>query len=246
MSKWKLITLLALVYIVGLLILLPARVVAYVVDAPPGVRWTQIEGTLWSGTVGALQVENMVLRDVDWQLQPLALLQGRLQANIRIRDHADNIVVGRGRVSLGQSSLRVESLQADARLADLAMLSPVASPFDLQGQVEASITRFDWGQPLCSQLDGRIEAADVALKIGRDWQDLNSFSAALSCDDGRVAVQMDDQNSLGLSGSALLDTTGVRGDVRVQPDADAPRAVSDLMNMLPEQAQQTQRFNITF
>lgn len=246
MSKWKLITLLVLVYMVGLLILLPARVVAYVVEAPPGVRWAQIEGTLWSGTVGALQVENLVVRDVDWQLQPLALLRGQLQADIRIREHADNIVVGRGRVSLGQSSLRVESLQADARLTDLAMLSPVASPFDLQGRLDATITRFDWGQPLCSQLDGRIEASGVALKIGRNWQDLNNFGAELRCDDGRVAVQMDEQNSIGLSGSALIDRTGMRGDVRMQPGADAPRAISDLMNMLPEQARQTQRFNITF
>ncbi|MGX5913343.1 type II secretion system protein N [Aliidiomarina sp. Khilg15.8] len=246
MSKWKLITLLVVVYLAGLLILLPARVVAYVVDAPSGVRWSQVEGTLWSGTLGALQVEDVVLRDVDWQLQPLALLKGQLQADIHIREHPDNLLAGQGRIALGRSSLRIESLSADARLADLAAMSPVRSPFDLQGRVDVSVDHFDWGQPICSQLQGRVQAADVALRIGRNWQELGTFSASLNCEEGRVAALIDADNRLGLSGNALLDTAGMRGEVRLQPGADAPRTISDFFNMLPEQARQTQRFNVTF
>jgi general secretion pathway protein N len=246
MSKWKLITVLAVVYIVGLLILLPARVVAHFIDTPPGVRWGQVEGTLWSGSMGVVQVEDLVLRDLHWTLQPLALLTGKLQADIEVRDHPANVVVGQGRVQLGRSSLRIDAFSADARLTDLAAMSPVQSPFELQGRIDAQVNRFDWGDPLCSQLDGQLRATGVALRIGRDWQELDNFTADLSCTDGRVAAQLSPANRLGLSGNVLLDTRGMQGEVRLQPGAEAPRAIRDFVNMLPEQARQTQRFQLTF
>lgn len=246
MNKWGIIGLLVFIYLVALVVLLPARFVLQFVPPPAQVEWGGVSGSIWSGQVGVLRVQDVTLREIDWRLNPLALVMGRAQVSLHIGDHPGNIVIGQGQLRLTTSTLQVQSLTLEGRVADLAALSPVPSPFALQGEVSLKLAHFQWGQPLCSELDGQLQVSNAALQLGRNWEELGDFRADLNCDNGRITALLDEDNRLGLTADGELWAEGARAEFSINPPPEAPRAIRNLMDVLPPEARQRQRLNFVF
>ena len=236
-----------LFYLVALVALTPARFVIQFVDLPDNVQLGGVQGRLWQGQVDAVRVDDILLRDVRWSLQPWQLLTARAVAKVHIGEHADNIVVGDALLSVSRNQMVVRDLRADARLVDLMAFSPTPSPFPLRGHADLEIAYFELGQPLCRELDGWVRLHDGAIQVANDWEELGSYQARLTCgDDGQVLAELDSDNRLGLSASAQLNLAGASGEFQLQPPSDAPRSVRTIVQFLPDQAQQRQRFNVRF
>lgn len=246
MNRWGIIGLLIFIYLVALVVLLPARFVLQFVQSPAQVEWGDVSGSIWSGQIGTLRVQDITLREIDWRLHPLALVMGRAQVSLHIGDHPNNIIVGQGQLRMTSSTLQVQGLTLDGRVADLAALSPVPSPFALQGEVSLNLPHYEWGQPLCRELDGQVQVSNAALQIGRNWEELGNFSAVLNCENGRIIALLDDANRLGLTADAEIWAQGARAEFSMNPPPEAPRAIRNLMNVLPPEARQRQRLNFTF
>ncbi|RUO26426.1 hypothetical protein CWE09_06885 [Aliidiomarina minuta] len=246
MNKWGIIGLLVFIYLVALVVLLPARFVLQFVQPPAEVEWGAVSGSIWSGQIGTLRVQDITLREIDWRLSPLALVVGRAQVSLHIGDHPDNIITGQGELRMSSSTLAVEALNLHGRVADLATLSPVPSPFALQGEFSLNLTHYQWGQPLCSELNGQVQVNNAALQIGRNWEELGDFNADLNCENGRIIALLDDANRLGLTADAEIWAQGARAEFSINPPPEAPRAIRNLMDVLPPEARQTQRLNFTF
>ncbi len=67
--------------LIGLLVMLPARIV-YRLVAPPDVRVSGISGTAWTGAAQELSVGDVYLRDIQWRFRPLQILTGKISYHL--------------------------------------------------------------------------------------------------------------------------------------------------------------------
>lgn len=235
-----------LLFIVALLVTIPARFALQFAPLPAGIQVGGVDGTLWRGEADAVLVDDTMLRNVSWRVQPWSLLTGRVVAEVELGEHIDNLLIGRGRIRASRSQLEVADLRVEARLVDLAAYAPEPSPFPLRGDVVLEITSFVLGQPVCAQADGRVELVGGAIQVGQNWENLGALEASLGCDSGYLTAELSEPNSIGLSASMRANMISAEGEFQIQESADAPRSVRNLVSMLPEQARQRQRFNVRF
>ena len=76
-NRRGLITIAVVTFVVGLVILFPARV-AYNWFAPPGVAVSNLSGTVWSGSAGEASINQLYLYDLSWRFKPSTLFSGGL------------------------------------------------------------------------------------------------------------------------------------------------------------------------
>ena len=80
-SRRTAIVLVVITFLTGLLARLPAGVVLGWV-LPPEIATRGIEGTVWSGSMAALEVNEVGVGPIQWRLSALALLTGTARADI--------------------------------------------------------------------------------------------------------------------------------------------------------------------
>lgn len=233
------------IWLLFLLVSLPARFALQFAPLPPNVAVGGVEGSIWQGSIDALLVDDMLLRDVQWQLRPLALLRGQLAADIQLVDHLDNIAVGNARVLLSRQQVEVEQLQVEARLVDLAAYAPEPSPFPLRGDVRIELAQFTLGQPICDTASGRVELIGGAIQVGQNWESLGVLSANIGCEDGWLSAELG-LNTMGLTASMRASLAGAQGEFQIQPSSEAPRTIRNIVSLLPEQGLRPQRFQVRF
>lgn len=153
------ITLLAAAaFAVILLARLPA---AWVVPRTGVVGCTNPDGSVWSGSCGALSVERMPFGAVSWNLAPLQLLAGTLAAHVVL---AQGPVTGSADVAWGLGgSVSLRNLVADLKL-DPQQIPRV--PPQLRGSMhtDLALVRLEHGR--IAELKGRIEAHDLTQRTG--------------------------------------------------------------------------------
>src|SRR5882757_4903300 len=49
-----------------------------------GVRATGVSGSVWQGAAAMLEVRNVAVGQIAWDIHPLSLLGGRLQADVKL------------------------------------------------------------------------------------------------------------------------------------------------------------------
>lgn len=236
----------ALVVFIGFLIIsMPARFVLQFADLPAGVQIGGLSGSVWRGEVDTLRADEILLRDVQWRVRPLQLLGGRLQLDVVIDEHVENLVVGEGTLTISSARMSVNDMVLEARLTDLAAYAPQPSPFPLRGDVQLYIAQFELGQPACSHTQGRVELLGGAMQVGQTWEDLGDLQATLGCEEGWVTGELQ-PNTLGLTASMRMNMHQAQGEFQINESAQAPRSVRNLVAMLPEQARRVQRFSVRF
>ena len=235
-----------LLFIVALLVTIPARFALQFAPLPAGIQVGGVEGTIWRGAADAVLVDDTMLRNISWRVQPWSLLTGQVVADVELGEHIDNLLIGAGRIQASRNQLAIADLRVEARLIDLAAYAPEPSPFPLRGDVVLEITSFVLGQPVCSQADGRVELVGGAIQVGQNWEDLGALEASLGCENGYVTAQLSEPNTIGLSASMRASMNSAEGEFQILQSAEAPRSVRNLVSMLPEQARQRQRFNVRF
>ncbi|MEM9172319.1 MAG: type II secretion system protein N [Pseudomonadota bacterium] len=129
----KLIVIGALVFLCGIITLFPATVALRF--APDSLRVSGVSGTIWSGQIAALQVEDLTLSSVQWQLEPAALLVGKLAAHIEA-DIPGGFV--NGRIAIQGETITLTDTTASV---DLLPVTERSSIGPTQGRINASIQR---------------------------------------------------------------------------------------------------------
>ena len=76
-SKRGLITVSVVTLIIGLVILVPARVI-YRWLAPPEFLVSGMSGSVWVGDAKEASVDGLYLRNLSWRIKPLQLITGNL------------------------------------------------------------------------------------------------------------------------------------------------------------------------
>jgi general secretion pathway protein N len=140
-----------------------------------------LSGTLWSGSANTVILNDIELQEVSWDLEPSALLMGKLVAELSVGDDF-SAVVGTATVTYSNSGLQVEGLEADASADWLQQQASMALPVAAKGNINLVADSLIYVEGQCVELDatmawerGRISSPLGEVKLGK-------ANADLSCD----------------------------------------------------------------
>ncbi|GAA4891250.1 type II secretion system protein N [Ferrimonas pelagia] len=190
------------VYLLFLLANVPAAWIWKLAPKPPGVAISGIDGTLWQGQIGQLNVADRQLENIHWILSPAQLLTATAALDFRIED---SVVQAQGAVQYGLGGLAAENLRFSAPLGWLVGDTRLPLRTELSGGVTLNVRQLEQGQPWCEQLNGRllITGLDVRNQFGH--YPLGDLAGSLACQQGNAQLSVDEaENRIGVQGEALL------------------------------------------
>ncbi len=159
MTAWKrLLAIGAAVWLVGLLTMLPARVVHHWFS-PPELQMSGISGTIWNGRASALQVQGLYLSNVRWSMQPLRLFTGKLAYLIQA-DPPGGFMTTRFAIGLN-GRLHFNELQA---ALPIAALGAAIRNDDLGGDVTLQLDELELVDGLPTRALGQAGVANLLIK----------------------------------------------------------------------------------
>ena len=156
MKRQYLLLPLVLGYLLGLLLMIPARFVIDWLPLSSGVSLQGVSGTLWQGQVQTLALGKQQVGPISWNWRSTALLEGKISADIALADRRK--INGRGIIGWnGEWSIQEAMLRFPAAVLGNAM----SLSAKLGGEVSAHLTQLRFTPRNC------IEAlADVRWSNG--------------------------------------------------------------------------------
>jgi hypothetical protein len=227
-SKRGLITSGIVIFVLGFVVLFPARVAINWI-APPGVVVSNAFGTAWDGGAEEASIEGMYLRDVSWSLNALQLFTGKLAYQVSASP-ASGFLDSELKVNLGG---RIFLSDMTAALP-LEYFSAALGEGDLQGNASLNFERIEIVDGLAVVADGVMQVANVVVPvIGRD--SLGSFKLEFrSQNNGIVASVENTDDVIKLAGSLQIKTDRsfeFLGQVIVTPNT--PQNIRRQLKFLP-------------
>jgi len=162
----------SLLAILGFAIILLVRLPAAWLKSflPPNVSCSDISGTAWDGGCAGVAFNGATLGNLTWQLHPLALFHGKLNAYVDLTRGDDFI---RGDIEAGRGgNIVAHDLQAHMPL-DPPLVPQMSSGFSGNVSVDLAYLRVEKG--VVATLEGRIETTSLYSKADRIT--IGSYSA---------------------------------------------------------------------
>jgi general secretion pathway protein N len=187
-----------LTFVSALVILFPARV-AYDWFVPDAVQASGLEGSAWSGSVSEASVAGLYLRDLQWHMQPLQLLTGKLALSIEASPpqgflEAD-VAVGIG------GDLTLANVNASLPLSAFAGIARVPG---LAGDASIQFRELRLRDRLPIVADGTLNVADLVAPM-IDASTIGGYRAEFITGDDAVVASIEDVNGVfDLAGSLTI------------------------------------------
>lgn len=188
-------------FVLGVIVLLPARV-AYRWVAPPEVLVSGIDGTVWRGTAREVSVDGIYLKNLSWVAKPWHIVTGKLTFGVNATPISGFI---ESDVSTGfGGAVTFTSLSGSV---PLQLISESATNYEVRGDASLKFERI-------KLIDGLPVAADGELQVA------NLFVALLGSEPlGGYKAEFFTQNN-GVTAS-IEDTDGIidlAGSLQINPD----------------------------
>lgn len=197
-----------LLYVVFLIVLLPASLVVALAPLPQGISIGGVTGTLWQGEAATVQIKDRQLEQVKWDIHALKLLTGALAADVQIGGRTSALQM-KGELGWSFSGVHVANLKLDTGHGFLLANTKLPFGAKVQGDVSLMLTEYRQGQPLCDSLAGKVFMQNANLTNQFGEYPLGSVELNLACDAGQLQLlAMEDKNQLGLTGTLLLADAG--------------------------------------
>ena len=222
--KWSLLCL--LVYVIFLVVKLPASQLVSRIQLPSGVSLSGVSGTVWNGKAQQLVAHGLPVNSLTWQLDVLPLLWGTASAQVKAGNlRTVDEISFKGSVQLAQSSIAAQNFQAYLPTNLVISLLPLPFPVNADGRFRVQLEQLEYAAD-CQALNGKGQwlKAEVAGLQGQIV--LGNFDAQLSCNEGDVLLEVKEPNSFGLSAVARVPNTmkfSIEG--KFKPDPNLPAEV---------------------
>ncbi|MBW8191266.1 type II secretion system protein N [Neiella marina] len=207
MKRWWLIAGAVVLYLIFVVVSLPAKFGLWFVPAPQNVHVGGVSGTVWQGHIQVIHWQGKIIKDLHWDMNVAALFGGSVELDLTAGQDMTSDIAISGVAGTSFSGWYVENLTFSLPASIAAELSPMPIQVELQGQVDGTIEHASQGVPWCSELAGDVvwrNPAVAAAALGRPLQ-LDETRAKLSCADGDlVAAVEDDKRVLGLALTAQV------------------------------------------
>lgn len=226
-------------YLFFLVAYLPANWLISVAPLPSTVSFASVEGTLWDGQAGLINIDNRQLEQVSWQLSPWGLFVGQANIDYQIGNRA-SAVSSKGSLSYSLSGLEGEAIRFDAPHAFLLAGQRLPFRTQISGDVSLMLETLAQGQPLCEALNGKLflNATQVNNQFGE--YPLGDVALKLDCIDGEVQLSTDEKmNQLGLVGSITIGENNlVKVSAKIKPTPEQPQDLTKALSFLGKQDSQ--------
>jgi general secretion pathway protein N len=226
-KRWRLIKLGLVIFVVGVILLFPARV-AYRWFAPPEFKVSGISGSVWQGTANEALVGGIYLRDIDWQFQPLRLFSGKLGYSVQTKLTSGFV---EGDFGIGFAGV-VTGKNISAALPLQALQSPLGIA-GLQGKLSAQFSELEIDNNLPVVANGVVTISDLIVPlVQRD--SLGGFKAEFFTQETGVVASVEDVEAvLEVAGSLTLSADrSYQFLAQLSPNASTPAPVRQQMQFL--------------
>lgn len=235
------------VYVLAFFALAPASLISWGVSYFGGVnapKLLQMEGSLWDGRIGALQVvtrfgTQLELQQIDYQISPWALLRGGLDMQLQIAELPSNLLDGKMAIMAHRSGIDDLSgvLRGDVGRAIVELNLPV--PIPMQGQFALDLQHYAYtdfsNRHWCDALAGTLQVSRAQVQINNVWSALGDYQLPLQCNPRNgIGFSMDGQNIMGLTLTGNVDgmPPQVSFEGHMLPTLEAPRSITDLLQFI--------------
>ncbi|MDV6315777.1 type II secretion system protein N [Idiomarina sp. HP20-50] len=233
LKRW--IPWLVVVYLVAMLVMLPARVI-YWFPLPDNVRLSQVSGSLWQGVAGQVVVDGMVFNNLSWDWQVSSIFLGELVVDVNLPDQ-NNPLAFSGRLLAGSTKVGAKDVTARGDLSALLQLVGTRLPLKTDGEWNLSVDTFVVTAPgpvrWCDELQGNAKGEQIRVLINNQWQSLGNFPVELGCSDtNAVSLTMSGDNSLGLEFNGRINSQSFRAEGTVKPTPRTPEGLAKMMQYM--------------
>ncbi|MEO0785776.1 MAG: type II secretion system protein N [Pseudomonadota bacterium] len=218
---WR-VCLVGLVALLAAVLTLPLSVATdRLKGAAPGIQWTQVQGTVWSGRISNVSFGRQMIGDVKLRLKPMSLLSGSLSYDV---DLMGPVAAGTATVFGNSSTFGISQGEITARVEQMIGLN--ASVRQAGGIIRFRDMNLEMTRGLdCETASGRIWT-EVLVNVGAEYgEDLPELDGEVSCEAGMLdvglngesasAVRVDIDARVGLREASRLDARigGVSGEL---------------------------------
>ncbi|MCE2573549.1 type II secretion system protein N [Motilimonas eburnea] len=188
----KPIILCVLLYLVFLIILMPAKWAVQFLPKTSGVEPSGVTGTIWHGQAQQLMLRGEQIDKVQWQVKPLALLSGRLAADLKFGQGKG--ITGKGEIAYGLSGAQANDFNLTVPVQRVMKYLPLPMPVEAQGMLDLNIKSAAQGTPFCDNLDGYLFWTDASVALPMGEVILGDPRVKLECEKGGLAAIIDQQS----------------------------------------------------
>jgi hypothetical protein len=191
--------------------------------AGAGLSYSLASGTVWNGAVSGLSWRGNDLGGAKIALHPLAMLRGRLGADVTL--DGSGVVTGGGYAAMTPWGLIVDDLSLSAEIASLPLLLPMS------GKISVEIAHADVRAGGCSQIEGAARTdALMNRPAGLAWQG-PELAGPIECRGGAIVVPL--KGGAESQAIAVAMTLGADGTFGIRIEARAPdSAVASVLSAI--------------
>ncbi|REL28458.1 type II secretion system protein N [Thalassotalea euphylliae] len=220
-------------YLVFVVALTPAAVVIGHNKLPKGLALGEVSDTIWSPKISAVRYQGVTVHQVDVAVSPWSLLTLSLGADVKFGSRLSDGPQGQGQVLLSSDALSVENLSVQMPASEIVPLLPLPIPLDAFGQAELILDELILVGDQCQHGQGQLTWQRAAVNALEQSIELGSFTAELSCQQGKLAVKVLPNNRLGLQYTALVGLNGqLSGQGYLTPGNNFPAQLREVLPFL--------------
>jgi general secretion pathway protein N len=216
------------VYIIFLVVKIPATQVLAKLPLPPELRITGVSGTIWSGQAQTVIYQGLPIDNFKWSLSFLPLLLGDVSADVtggNLRQ-VDQISIN-GHINVSETHIQAEDLNIYVP-ADLIMLMlPLPIPVQAEGRFKVSLAELDYDLTTgCQTIDGKGQWLNAKVAGVNKLIVLGNFDASLTCENSQILVKVKEPNSFGLTAQVNIPANmKFKVNGRFKPSDNLPKEV---------------------
>ncbi|MDP5030406.1 type II secretion system protein N [Paraglaciecola sp.] len=215
-----------LVYLIFLLIKLPATQVLSRLTLPPDVNLQGVSGTIWQGQAISATVQGLPLQHVQWSLNFLPLLMGQISADVSAGNmrQTDQISLS-GSLNIARDRVQMNDVQAYLPTNLVISMLPLPFPVKAEGRFKLQVSELDYAQA-CHTLVGQGQWLNAQVEGLQGLIDLGNFNADMRCESNNIVLSVKEPNRFGLSADAVVSANlqySING--RFKPDTELPEEV---------------------
>lgn len=225
-----------------------AKLLPRFLAAESEVQLYEINGTVLSGSAQHVRAKGQDLAGVAWDINPLGLLLGRVNANLRLSSPADGSGAGKTwcsadvSLSLAGDHVWISNLSAETALSQIQdKLKIPYSPVDASLWLSLDELEWDLSKQQAVSISGSLAINQTQWKLGTPVS-IGDYSAQISGEAGELTalISETDNSQIGLSGqlSASMNEQKYEVDLKIKPKAGTAQNLVNQMKALGRTDQQ--------
>lgn len=234
MSKWfKISAAFIGVYLLCLLILMPANIVLQWVSLPSKLQLGAVSGSIWHSQISMAKYEKFAVNNINIELSAFSLL---------LLDPQIDVSFGGALVSGPEGQVTIDGLLTAPRVSNGIMSLRASSvtpylnlpiPVKAHDFIDIQVDEFIAGKAICQTLTGTVDWKKASVTVLEQKVNLGKLSTNLSCQQGDAILTIDEKNDLGLSFSATVGKGfSTTGNGYLMPNNNTPAAIQQVLPFL--------------